>query len=177
MNRMKVIPLIAGTAVAAASVALTAGLSPASAAPTQTPGTTLVITPDHTNSANYRLVVKGIFPMSEYDAHGFLNNLGTGEHPGGGGIGYVIVRDEPGNADRGLGTSYFYKGSGDHPGGYLNAQSNGINFFEIISVPKGLLNEDDGVFDDTDEIYVQAYFVDGDGGVRKAYTNPVSDTF
>ena len=103
--------------------------------------------------------------MNEYDAHGFINNLATGEHSGG--IGYVIVRDEPGSNDRGLGNRHFFFGGGDHPGGYLNAQSNGINFFQIISVPKGLLNEDDGVFDDTDEIYVVADFVDGDSGVRR----------
>jgi len=37
--------------------------------------------------------------------------------------------------------------------------------FQIISVPKSHLNEDDGVFDDAD------------GGKRTAFTNPVSGTF
>lgn len=175
MNALMHIPLIAAAAaVAAATVGLTAGLAAASAAPTQTAGTTLVVYPDPTNDANCRLAIKGVFAMNEYDAHGFINNLNTGEHPGG--IGYGIVRDEPGSNDQVIGINHFFFGGGDHPGGYLNAQSNGINFFQIISVPKGDLNEDDGVFDDTDEIYVVAEFVDGDSGVRKAYTNPVSGT-
>jgi hypothetical protein len=44
-------------------------------------------------------------------------------------------------------------------------------------VPKCHQDEDDSVFDDTDEVYVEADFVDGDGGVRLAFTNPVSGTF
>jgi hypothetical protein len=44
-------------------------------------------------------------------------------------------------------------------------------------VPKNTLNEDDGVFDDLDEVYAYVRFVDGDGGVRRAYTNPVSGNF
>ena len=44
-------------------------------------------------------------------------------------------------------------------------------------MPKCHQDEDDSVFDDTDEVYVEADFVDGDGGVRLAFTNPVSGTF
>jgi hypothetical protein len=174
---MKNIPLVAAAvALAATSIGLTAGLAPASAAPTQTPGTTLSVTPDPANSANYyRLAVKGMFPMNEYDAHGFINNLETGEHPGG--IDYGLFGDDPDSNDRLLGNMYAYRGAATRSTGHLTAESDGIHFFQIISVPKSLLNEDDGVFDDTDEVYVTAEFVDGDGGKRRAFTNPVSGTF
>lgn len=68
----------------------------------------------------------------------------------------------------------FYAGAGERSTGYLTAQSDGIQYPQMISVPKSLLNEDDGVFDDTDEVYVQADFIDGAGGKRTQYTNPVS---
>jgi hypothetical protein len=176
MNALKHIPLVAAAAVAVTAIGLTAGLAPASAAPTQTPGTTLVVYPDPTNTGYYRLAVKGVFPMNEYDAHGFVNNLETGESPGG--MDYGIHGDDPDSNDRLLGNMYAYRGAGGtRSTGYLTAESDGIHFFQIISVPKGLLNEDDGVFDDTDEVYVVADFVDGDGGKRTAFTNPVSGTF
>jgi hypothetical protein len=176
MNTLRTIPLVAAAAtVAATALGLTAGLAPASAAPTQTPGTTLVVYPDPTNAGYYRLAVKGMFPMNEYDAHGFVNNLETGEWPGG--MDYGVHGDDPDSNDRLLGNSYAYRGSAPRSTGYLTAESDGIHFFQIISVPKSLLNEDDGVFDDTDEIYVIADFVDGDGGKRTAFTNPVSGTF
>ncbi len=179
MNAVRNIPTLvaAAAAIAAATIGLTVGIAPASAAPTQTPGTTLSVTPDPANSENYyRLAVKGMFPMNEYDAHGFINNLETGEFPGG--IDYGIIADDPGSDGGGLlGNMYGYRGAATRSTGYLTAESDGIHFFQIISVPKSLLNEDDGVFDETDEVYVTAEFVDGDGGKRSAFTNPVSGTF
>lgn len=169
---MRTVPFIA----AAALVGLSTGLTPASAAPTQTPGTTLVVYPDPANAGYYRLAVKGNFPMNEHDAHGFINNLETGEFPGG--IDYGIIADDPGFDGGGLlGNMYAYRGAATRSTGYLTAESDGIYFFQIISVPKSLLNEDDGAFDDTDEVYVMAEFVDGDGGKRIAYSNPVSGAF
>lgn len=41
-------------------------------------------------------------------------------------------------------------------------------------MPTTNLNEDDAVFDDTDEIDVQVNFVDGDGGIRTAHSNAVN---
>jgi hypothetical protein len=179
MNAPKRIPLVAAAAVAVTAIGLTAGLGTASAAPTQTPGTTLVIIPDHLNGPDYvRVNVKGVFPMNEYDAHGFINNLDTGTLPEGGGINYILLADDPDSNDSAIG-AYFYR-AGTQSTGYLTAESDGIHFFQIISVPKGLLNEDDGVIDamdDTDEVYVDARFVDGDGGQRSAYSNVVNGTF
>jgi hypothetical protein len=94
---------------------------------------------------------------------------------------YGVHGDDPDSNDRLLGNSYAYRGAGGtRSTGYLTAESDGIHFFQIISVPKGLLNEDDGVIDamdDTDEVYVDARFVDGDGGQRSAYSNVVNGTF
>jgi hypothetical protein len=180
MNAAKNIPTLvaaATAALAAVTVGLTAGLAPASAAPAQTPGASLVVTSDPANSANYRVVVKGVYPMNEYDAHGFINNIGTGERVGG--MDYAIKGDDPDSNDLILGDRHFNPGAGHGQSGYLVAESDGIHYFEIISVPKGLLNEDfkfDGT-DATDEVYVQADFIDGDGGVRTQYTNPVSGSF
>jgi hypothetical protein len=82
MTALKNIPLVAAAALAATTLGLTVGLAPASAAPTQTPGTTLAVTADPANPGYYRLAVKGTFPMNEHDAHGFINNLEPGESPG-----------------------------------------------------------------------------------------------
>jgi len=175
MNALKCIPsLAAAAALAATAIGLTAGLAPASAAPPQS-GANLTIITDPANGANYRVTVNGKFSMDEYDAHGFINNLGTGARPGG--VDYGITADDPDSNDEMIGLAHQYRVPGPRPGGYLIAQSDGIYFFQEISVPKGDLNEDDGVFDDTDEIYVQVNFVDGDGGIRTAYSNAVSGTF
>lgn len=177
MNAAKNIKTLiaAAAAIATTTIGLTVGLAPASAAPTQqTPGTTLSVTPDPANAGYYRLAVKGMFPMNEYDAHGFVNNLGTGEFPGG--MDYGLFGDDPDSNDRLVGPMYAYRVAAPSTG-YVIAESDGIHFFQVISVPKSLLNEDEGVFDDTDEVYVEADFVDGDGGKRRAYTNPVSGVF
>jgi len=171
--------LIGGAAVlAAATIGLTTGLAPASAAPTQTPGVNLNVLQDPANAAQYRAQVRGVFPMNEYDAHGFINNLDTGNGAYGG-IGYNIFGDDPDSNDPLLGDHFYYNGPRNEGGGYLIAQPDGISYYQDISVPKYLLDED---FDfdggtETDEIYVEVKFVDGDGGVRKAYTNAVSRVF
>jgi hypothetical protein len=186
MTALKNIPSLIGRAAVLAAttvgltIGLTEGLAPASAAPNQTPGVNLYVFPDPANSTNYRVTVKGMFPMSEYDAHGYINNLGTGERPDGvkivGGIEYNLLGDDPDNNDRGL-SQHWFPLAGSGPEGYLKAESDGIHYLREISLPKSALNEDDGVFDDTDEVYAYVRFVDGDGGVRRAYTNPVSGTF
>src|SRR5215208_2812192 len=155
MTALKNIPSLIGRgAVLAATtvgltIGLTEGLAPASAAPNQTPGVNLYVFPDPANSANYRVTVKGMFPMNEYDAHGYINNLGTGERPGG--IEYNILGDDPDNNDRGLTGGHWFPLAGSDPEGFLKAESDGIHFLREISVPKNTLNEDDGVFDDLDE--------------------------
>jgi hypothetical protein len=177
MTAIKNIPALVAAAagLAAATIGLTAGVAPVSAAPPQTPGTTLVIIPDSQNGENYRRVnVKGVFAMNEHDAHGFINNLGTGTYPGGGGINYVVLGDDPDSNDHAIAAAFHRAGT--RSTGYLTAEPDGIHFFQILSLPTSLLNEDDGA-DDLDEVYVRADFVDGDGGTRSAVSNPVSGNF
>jgi hypothetical protein len=166
--------LIGAAAVAAAAVGLTVGLAPASAAPTQS-GANLTIYPDTATPGNYRLVVSGVYRMSEYDAHGFINNINTGERPGG--IAYSYQGDDPGQHDPSVTSSGWYPGAGVHHGGYLRAESDGIHYHQEISVPKGQLNEDPNYFDDNDEIYVVVNFIDGDGLGRIQVSNVITNLF
>lgn len=172
----KHIALLAGGVelLAAVAIGLTAGAAPATAAPTQN-GANLQIYPDPANSANVRITVDGVFRMSEYDAHGFINNINTGAKPGG--IVYYYNADDPGQNDVSVTGSRFFPGAGVHDGGYLRAESDGIHYRQEISVPKGELNEDPNYFDDNDEIYVQASFIDGDGVARLQTSNVITSIF
>jgi hypothetical protein len=175
MNAITKIGSVIGVAaVVATGLGLTAGLIPASAAPTQN-GANLQIYADSANSANVRIRVEGVFKMSEHDAHGFINNLNTGAKPGG--IVYYYFADDPGQNDVDVTASRWFPGAGAHDGGYLRAESDGIHYYQEISVPKGDLNEDPNYFDDNDEIYVQASFIDGDGLARLQTSNVITGLF
>jgi hypothetical protein len=161
---------IAGAVIAAAAVGLTAGLTPASAAPAQSGGE-LYISPDPTNSANYRVFIKGVYPMSEYDAHGYINNIDNGETQGY--MVYDLFGDDGSRSDLVM-PARQYKGAGEDDFGHLRAESDGIHFYRVISLPKGQLNEDT---DGRDELYARAIFVDSDWGTRTAHTNVVTGNF
>jgi CO dehydrogenase/acetyl-CoA synthase beta subunit len=49
-------------------------------------------------SETIRVTIEGVFPMSEADAVGFLNNIYTGKEPGG--MEYKIFADDNGEGDR-----------------------------------------------------------------------------
>jgi hypothetical protein len=162
--------------VVAVSVGLTAGLAPASAAPHQSPGVSLTIADDPANPANYVLEIRGTFPMSEGAAYDRLNNLAPS-----GGMDYRIHADDPGEND-GLIRALGFAGKPGPAGGSLLANADGLRFFRFLSVPKGDLNEDfcfsSGCDGDTDEVYVQVRFVQGNGaGDLRANTNPISGEF
>jgi hypothetical protein len=161
--------LIGGVAVAAAVIGLTAGLAPAAAAPTQN-GAHLAIAQDPANPANLLVAVFGTFPMNGYDAHGFINNLNTGSVPGG--MRFEIYGDDPGEGDRTVTLNRWFAGADTKSGG-LYATDTGIHYRRDYVVPKSDFNEDHGAFDDTDEIYARATFVDGGGGNRRQYSNAV----
>jgi hypothetical protein len=169
--------LIGGAAIVAASMGLTVGLAPASAAPQSSPGTTLSIVDDPANPAQYILRIQGKLPMSEGDAYDRLNHLGPG-----GGMDYIIYADDPGENDNPIGSPRGFIGAPGPAGGAVIATPNGLSFFRELTVTRGDLNEDfcfsSGCGDDTDEVYVKVRFVQGNGqGDLRAYTNPVSGKF
>jgi hypothetical protein len=170
--------MIGGAAIVAASIGLTAGVvGPASAAPQNSPGVILNITDDPASPANYILRVEGKFPMSEGAAYDRLKNLAPS-----GGMDYVIYADDPGENDGLIGPARGFVGAPGPSGGLLIATPYGLSFMREISVPKADLNEDfcfsSGCDGDTDEVYVSARFVQGNGaGDLRAYTNPISGRF
>ena len=77
-----------------------------------------------------------------------------------------IFRDDNGNESGGR--TYWIAGNGSFDGYHLMATREGIHHL--------FLDEDDSAFDD-DEIYVQATFVDADGGRRSQIRNVVTGRF
>ena len=180
MNTVKKIgSLIGGAAMVAAGLGLTAGLAPASAAPTQN-GANLFIAQDPANPGQMLVQVFGTFPMSGHDAHGFINNLNTGSVPGG--MRYEIYGDDGGSGDGTVTLNRWFAGAGSSGEGHLYATDTGIHYRRQYTVPKGDLNEDfcynSGCSEgETDEIYARATFVDGDGTNRRQISNVVTQQF
>jgi hypothetical protein len=160
----------------AVAVALGAGLAvsvtPATAAPTAS-GARLSIYTDPAAPKTSRVTIDGLFPMNEADAVGYLNNIYTGAQPGG--MEYRIFRDD--NGEESGGRTYWIAGAGSFDGRHLIATREGIHHMFIINESSDFLNEDSGTFDDIDEIYVQATFVDADGGRRSQISNVVAGHF
>lgn len=159
-----------GALAASATVGLLAATPSASAAPpARTPGVELSVFKDPNIGDHYWVTVKGVIPMDAYDAHGYINNLHTGARPGG--IMYTLYGDD--GKPQFLNQQWF-PGHGESATGYLRAESDGIHYSRQLYLTKGVVDED---ADGLDELYAESYFVDGDGGVRKAYTNVVTGWF
>lgn len=175
MKSRRTIELAAGGVTALIMAGLSTGSPIATAAPEQTPGTRAVLYQDPANAAYMRVGVEGLFPMSEYDAHGFINNIGTGAKSGG--VEYAVRADDEGSDDATI-VGLWKPGAGSEDDGALYALSDGVHFSREITVPKTLLDEDSQVLDQgVDEIYVTVRFVDGDGVVRTAHSNVLSANF
>ncbi|MEO3859503.1 hypothetical protein [Acrocarpospora sp. B8E8] len=97
-----------------------------------------------------------------YDGVGYLNN--------GARIELRYYGDDPGSGDALLvGPLVYYNGT---PGLYVD--DNGIWLEHLLQVPASVFNEDDSWFNRTDEIYLRATFIDGDGGTIRDDSNVVS---
>ena len=169
MNTHKLIAsLMAGAAMVATVAGMTAGLAPASAAPSQSPGSQLTIVDQNiTGPGNNRVIVQGVFPMQKPDAVGYLNNLSAGC----GGMHYIVWGDDGGEQylfDRN------YPGVHDDIDGFVRATDRGLEYLQQFVVPASVLNEDG---DGSDEVFVRARFVDGDCGSRVQNTNVVKGDF
>jgi hypothetical protein len=165
LGRLTAIAVVLGAGLAVAAV-------PAAAAPAAS-GARLSIYSDPATPKTSRVTIDGTFPMSEADAVGFLNNIYTGAQPGG--MEYQIIRDD--NGDEAGGKTYWIAGNGSFDGYHLMATREGIHHLFIINESHDFLNEDSGTFDDIDEIYVKATFVDADGGRRSQISNVVPGHF
>jgi hypothetical protein len=170
MNTRRMIgSVMSGAAMIAGIVGLTAGLAPASAAPSQSPGATLSVVPQDIVNADYnRLILYGVFAMQEADAVGFVTHLMDN---GCGGMHYIVWGDD--GKEQYLFDKNF-PGTSEGIEGFLRASSRGLEYRRELLVPKGTLDEDK---DGTDEIFVRARFVDGDCVSRVQNTNVVTGNF
>jgi hypothetical protein len=67
----------------------------------------------------------------------------------------------------------FFPGAQVDAEGYLKAGPDGLEYLRELSIPKGKFNEDDGPFNEEDEIYAVAAFRDGDGGTRTQFSQKI----
>jgi hypothetical protein len=157
-------------AVAALTVGLSAGVAtPASAAPDQTAGMNLTIHKPSPYTGYYKVYISGVFPMSQAEAQSQVANLGNG------GVEYDIFGDDEGVGDSML-VHWVSRGASrpaEKPDRYLYAAPDGLRFFHSYMSRATYLNEDSGWFDDTDEIYVRAWFVDRTNTYRWGSTSNV----
>lgn len=160
------------------AIGLAAGIGMAAAAPPQDFGQ-LFICRDVLNADNYRVTIKGVFPMQYEDAYGYLIHVNDGINtgPGPGGMIYHVVGDDDGDGDRDIVGSTFIPGSRNDNEGFVRPTAQGLEFRRELSIPRSAFNEDDGVFNDADEIYATATFRDGDGGSRPSVTQAISRNF
>lgn len=172
-----------GGAVVGTASALTVSLGIAAAAPAQTDGAMLYVCQDVGNPSSYRITVKGVYPMLQPDAAGYLIHMNDGNHPGGPGPGGLRVQlkadDEGNNNDYDIGYG-FYPTTATTSEGYLQAGPGGLEYRREMVVPRPNFNEDyrqPGSDDDVDEIYAVATFRDGDGGERTAVTQSITRNF
>jgi hypothetical protein len=90
-TRKRTTSLLGGAALIASAAGMTAGHTPAFAAPSQSPGSTLSIVDQNiTGAGKNRVIVYGVYPMQKPDAVGYLNNLSAGC----GGMHYIVWGDD-----------------------------------------------------------------------------------
>lgn len=172
MNARKLVAVLGSAAVVGTAIGMTTGLTVAAAAPKPS-GATFWFCKDFVDTGNYRMTVRGVFPMEEADAVGFLVHLNDNQVPGG--MKYRVSGDDDGG-----GHDVFYNyfpGSGSSFDGYLKASPQGLEYMREISLPRTVFDEDSGVFDDQDEVYATATFRDADGGERTQYSQKVVGHF
>jgi hypothetical protein len=157
-------------ATTAIAVGLTAGLAaPASAA---TPPRAKIAITQVPGTEQFKVSIVGVYPMTQADAQGYLNNMGEG------GMEFRIWGHDP-NGDLPRFSRRFYGLTANNTPttAALHATADGLRYARTVVVNRGTLNEDDDWTDHVDEIYVIAKFIDGDGGIRTAKSNVFSGWF
>jgi hypothetical protein len=173
MTALKNIPSrIGGAVLIAAGVGLTAGPALAFARP-QPSGANLTIDQNPGISSHWFVEVSGVFPMGEYEAHGFINNINSGKYPGGTVI-HIFGADRDDVQRNYVVPHQFFPGAGYQYRGHLYAASDGVHYSRVLNVAKTALDERDG----PDEIYAEAMFLDANSEVRgQQYSNVVTVDF
>jgi hypothetical protein len=160
--------LIGGALVVSAAIGFAAPPAPATARP-QPSGAHLTIEQNPGISSHWFVEVSGVFPMGEYEAHGFINNINSGERPGGTVI-HIFGADRDDVKRNYVVPHQFYPGAGYQFRGHLYAASDGVHYSRVLNVAKTALDERDG----PDEIYAEAMFLDANSEVRgQQYSNVV----
>jgi hypothetical protein len=179
MNSTKKIACqLSGLAIAASVVGSTLGSGGAAAFSGQTDGATLYVCPDLRNPTNVRLTVKGVFPMQQADAVGFMTHLNDGNHPAGPGPGGMIYHVEGDDGGGGLMGRSIYSTTtvpANTEAGYLRAGPGGLEYLKEILIRRSMLDEDGG--GDEDEVFAWVTFRDGDGGSRVQSTQEIKHHF
>ncbi len=171
---------VLSSAAALTTIAMTVAAAPAAAAPKPS-GATLFLCPDFGKPGYYRTTVRGVFPMAQADAVGYLTHIDDNPSKPGGMVYYLQADD--GNGHEGD-TSLVYL---DVPhaqtdgAGFLRAGPNGLEYQREFLVYGYELNEDGSQFDwmpdDHDEIYAAATFIDADGGARTQISQQITKEF
>lgn len=186
MNARKSMTMMSTAAVFAAAVGVTLGAGVASAAPKPS-GATFFLCPDFGKPGYYRATIRGVFPMSQADAAGYLIHID--DNPAKPGNITYFVQDDDGNGHIGDTSLAYLTVPHAHTdaGGYLRAGPSGLEYSRELSVSLNDLNADrskwydpsDQVLGDDpqDEIYAAATFVDADGGVRTQISQEIVKDF
>ena len=186
MNARKLAAAVGSAAAIGTAVAMTAGIGIATAAPKPS-GATFFLCPDFGKPGYYRATVRGVFPMSQADAAGYLIHIDDNPSKPGGMVYYV--QDDDGNGHEGD-TSIAYLDvphAHSDSGGFLRAGPSGLEYQRELSINAYDLNADKSKWydpsdqvladDPQDEIYAAAKFIDADGGVRTQISQEIVKDF
>ncbi|OBA92424.1 hypothetical protein A5662_21205 [Mycobacteriaceae bacterium 1482268.1] len=178
MNTSK-LAMTLGSACVVTAAALTAA-APATAAPKPS-GATLFLCPDFGKPGYHRVTVRGVFPMAQADAVGYVVHLDDNPAKPGGMVYYLQADDGHGHeGDESL--VYLDVPHAVTDGaGYLRAGPGGLEYQREFLVSTYALNEDNSQFgwmpEEHDEIYAAAKFVDADGGSRTQISQQITREF
>lgn len=166
MSRFSKITRMAAATAVAAGLTFGLGAVPAQAGPSMS--TNLEIRPYPyygSNTGKYWVTTWGLIPMNQYDAQGYINNGARMELR-------LWGADWP-DGDDFLKGPYFTANEGGGPG-QMWADWDGLHFSHSVIVSRSVLNEDSN---SGDEIYVNAKFIDGGGGVRQKNSGEVHGSY
>jgi hypothetical protein len=185
MNGRMRATVVGSAVVLSAVVGLTAGLTTAGAAPKPS-GATFFLCPEFGKPHSYRATIRGVFPMSQADAEGFLIHID--DNPSKPGHMVYYVQDDDGHGHEGDHSIAYLQVPHAHSdgGGFLRAGPSGLEYQRELSVGAYDLDADGSQWWDPsgqmsddihDEIYAAATFVDADGGVRTQISQEITKDF